>query len=140
MEDAIIRWIEYWLGRPLCALLTVHRRVRDWFEPAASSGPPERILFIKLIEQGSTVLASGALQRAIDLVGRANVYFCVFEENRAIVDILGLLPTENIISIRADRMHRFAMDSLRALRKMRRLKIDPTVGLEGCPRASAILA
>ncbi len=59
-----------------------------------------KILFIKLIEQGATVLAYSAIHRAIEQVGRENVYFLVFEENREILFILDLLPAENVLIVR----------------------------------------
>jgi hypothetical protein len=63
-----------WVGVPLCAILTLLRRI---FESAGRPGPHQvqRILFVKLAEQGSTVLAYPAIRRAIDMVGRENVYF-----------------------------------------------------------------
>ena len=53
---------------------------------------PRKILFVKFAEQGSTVLASTAIRRAIEMAGRGNVYFIVFKENRFILDVMGLVP------------------------------------------------
>jgi hypothetical protein len=63
-----------WVGVPLCAILTPLRRI---FECARRPGPRhvQRILFVKFAEQGSTVLAYPAILRAIEMVGRENVYF-----------------------------------------------------------------
>src|SRR5438128_1513450 len=74
-----------WVGAPLCAILTLLRRI---FESAGRPGPRQvqRILFVKFAEQGSTVLAYPAIRRAIKMVGRENVYFVVFEDNRFILD------------------------------------------------------
>ena len=76
-----------WIGAPLCAILTFFRRI---FEAAGPPGPrrAERVLFIKFAEQGSTVLAYPAIHRAIGMVGRENVYFVVFEDNRFILDVM----------------------------------------------------
>jgi hypothetical protein len=43
-----------WVGAPLCAILTLLRRI---FESAGPPGPRQiqRILFVKFAEQGSTV-------------------------------------------------------------------------------------
>jgi hypothetical protein len=46
----------------------------------------------KLIEQGLSVLAYSAHLAGCPVVGRENVYFCVFEETGKIVNILGLIP------------------------------------------------
>jgi hypothetical protein len=66
--------IDHWVGLPLCVILTGVQR----HKPA----PPVRgILFVKLVEQGSTVRACSAIRRAIELVGRDDVYFLVVEVN-----------------------------------------------------------
>ena len=59
---------------------------------------PQRILFLKFIEQGATVLAQDAIARATRAVGRDHVFFCVFESNRAILDVIGTCRPANIIT------------------------------------------
>jgi ADP-heptose:LPS heptosyltransferase len=135
----IIRQVELWLGRPLCAALTLHRRVADAFWPRAPHRP-QRIALIKLIEQGSAVLTHAAVRRVIDLVGRSNVYWCTFEENREIVDILDFIPPDNVIAIRTGNPYHLVVDAARAVLRMRRLGIEATVDLEFFARAPAILA
>lgn len=130
-----IRVLDYWLGVPLCALLTVCRRLL----PERPS-PPQRILFLKFIEQGATVLAQDAIRRATLQVGRENVYFCVFESNRAILDVLGVIPADNILCIRDRRLHVFVTDFLRAIVTMRRRGVDTVIDMEFFSRASAIFA
>src|SRR5262245_54270847 len=98
MNVARMRMIDRWLGSPVCFFLTLWRKLLGRRVPG-SDYKPQRILFVKLAEQGSTVLAQGALQAAIRKVGRENVYFLLFAENRPILDILGLVPSENVIAI-----------------------------------------
>jgi hypothetical protein len=73
--------VDRWLALPVCVALTVARRVRDLAGRRATARP-RRIAFIKLAEQGSTVLAYSAIRRAVELVGREQVFFVVFAENR----------------------------------------------------------
>ena len=136
MDPETIRRIDSWIGRPACAALTAGRRLRR----ERADDPLRRILFIKMVEQGATVLAHGAIQRAVDLVGADQVYFWVFEENRPILDLLGLIPAENIQTIRADSFPRFLTDVTRGLARFRRLGIDATVDMEFFARAPAVLA
>src|SRR6516225_1726755 len=89
--------VDRWLGVPLCFALTVLRYVTG--RRADASAPLRNILFVKLAEQGSTVLAQSALRRAVELVGRDNVYFIAFEENRFILDLLGIIPEANVITM-----------------------------------------
>ena len=140
MKPRTIKWIDFWAGVPLCFLLTVYARlvgaVAPRRQPAAA---PRKILFIKLIEQGATVLAYPALTRAVDLVGRSNVYFCVFAENRPILDVLDVVPPDNIFEIRQRHLFLFLGDTLRFLLKARRASIDAVLDMEFFSRASALL-
>jgi ADP-heptose:LPS heptosyltransferase len=93
-----------------------------------------------MIEQGATVLAYRAIRRAVERVGRANVYFWVFQENRFILDLLELVPRENVLVIRTKSPVLLFWDLLRTTWKARQLGIDATVDMEFFSRASAILA
>jgi ADP-heptose:LPS heptosyltransferase len=77
---------------------------------------------------------------AIERVGRENVYFWVFEENRPILDLMDLIPRENVIVIRAKTPIRLMLDMLGTLWRVRKMKFDATVDMEFFSRASAILA
>ena len=61
-----IRWLDRWIGIPLCFLLTAVRRLTD-LQKRRPAPMVRGILFVKLVEQGSTVLASAAIRRAIEL-------------------------------------------------------------------------
>ena len=134
-----MRQADRWLGLPVCFALTAVRRAIDYFDYTASREPLRRILFVKLVEQGSSVLACSAIRRAVELVGRENVYFLVFEENRFILDAMGLIPPENIITIRPDGLIRAAVEALQAIRRIRALAINTTIDLEFFARSSAAL-
>jgi ADP-heptose:LPS heptosyltransferase len=127
-----------WIGAPLCAVLTTLRRI---FESARPSGPRQvrRILFVKFAEQGSTVLAYPAIRRAIELVGRESVYFLVFEDNRFVLDAMEVIPEENVITITTRNPFGLALGALRAVRRIRKLRIDAVVDMEFLTRFSAML-
>ena len=140
MNPQTIGKIDRRLGKPICWLLTVARRVGQLFSWRRQAGPVRKILFIKMIEQGATVLAYRALRTAVDRVGRENVYFWVFQENRPILDLLDIIPVENVIVIRAKSPVRLALDMLGTLWRVRKMKFDASVDMEFFSRASAILA
>lgn len=141
MSPGIIRKIDATLGRLMCFILTVIRYVTDLFMRRESKfPPPKKVIFIKLVEQGATVLASSAIIRACELVGKQNVYFLVFEENKEILLILGLISEENIISIRGKNLYLFSKDLIHALWKIRKLKIDAAIDMEFFARASAVIS
>lgn len=139
MNTTTIRALDYWLGVPACALLTLLRRLVGGAATAGQAGAaPRKLLFLKFIEQGATVLAQDAIARATQAVGRDNVFFCVFESNRAILDVIGTVPAGNIICIRDRALSTFVVDFLRAIIAVRRHRIDTVIDMEFFSRASAI--
>jgi ADP-heptose:LPS heptosyltransferase len=101
--------------------------------------PPRRILIVKLAEQGSTVLAYPALRRAVEIAGRENVYFLLFEENRFILELLQVIPRENIIALRAKNIFSLASNAVNAIRRLRKLELDSAIDMEFFARGSALL-
>ena len=137
----MIRRLDSWLGKPACFALTVARRLGMLLRPIrADAGPVRKVLLIKMIEQGATVLAYRAIERAVQLVGRQNVYFWVFDDNRFILDLLDLLPPENVLVMRTTSVPILLWDLLKGAWRARQLGIDATVDMEFFSRASAILA
>ena len=135
-----MRRIDGWIGTPICALLTVVRRLTDPFRRKAPA-EAKRILVVKLAEQGATVVAYSALRRATEMVGADNVFFVVFAENRFIIDQLNLIPPGNVIEIRTNKgLVTLAFDLLGALRRCWRENLDTSVDFEYYARASAIVS
>lgn len=138
MNTATMRRIDAWFGGPACAVLTVVRRVTDPFR-AAPPAAPQRILVVKLAEQGAWVVAYSALARAIDLVGRDNVFVMTFDENRFVLDQLDLVPAENVLVVRTTGPVATMLDIVAALRRVRRERVDAMVDFEFFARSSAII-
>jgi len=139
LDTGKLQIIDRIVGVPLCAILTLLRRLKgDRFVPERVE-LPRNVLFVKLAEQGSTVLAYPAISRALQLVGRENVFFLVFEENRFILDAMGLIPPENVITIRHKHPVELGWQALRALMRIRRQRLNAAVDLEFYSRGSAVL-
>lgn len=137
MNVAVLRAVDRWLGIPGCLLLTFHRRI---FRVAVPGGPVRRILFVKLAEQGSTVLAASAIRDAVERVGRENVFFLAFKENRFVLDAMNLVPRENVVTLEVGGPVRAVGSTLSVLRQLRAIRADATVDLEFFARSSAIFA
>ena len=137
MTPQQIRILDKWLGCPACALLSIFESIRRLLPKEVQQ--PQKVLFVKLIEMGSTVLAAPSFTEAINRVGKENVFLLLFSRNRAIADLMGLLPAENIIEVDDQSLVRFGATLLSALRRIRREKIDTAIDLEGLTRASAII-
>ena len=116
-----------WLGVPLCFAATCARALLPQRKPM---GSVRSILFVKLAEQGSTVLAHRALQEAVRRVGRERVFMAVFDNNRFILDALGVIPGENVITVRSDSFFGLLRSVLPALARLRRLRLDAAIDLD----------
>jgi ADP-heptose:LPS heptosyltransferase len=136
----VLQWIDRRVGVPVCFLLTMMRRIGGLFGRRADHAPCRSMLLLKLAEQGSTVLAHEAIRTAVALVGRENVHFLVFEENRFIVDLLGLIPPENVLTVRTRSAWSMAVSCCRRLIEIRRKRIDACIDMEFYSRSSAVIA
>ena len=135
MKATTIKWMDRKIGVPLCFFLSLLNSLLPRREVEV-----KKIAFIKLIEQGASVLAYSALKYSVEKYKKENVYFLVFKENRFILDQLDVLDEENIIEIRQDGLWHFLLDSIRAIQKLRSVGIDACIDLEFFSRASAIFA
>src|ERR1051326_561280 len=110
--------IDRWAAVPVCCSLPL---LRSLFEKPAGpvDSPLRNLLFVKLAEQGSPVLAYPAIREAIRMVGRENVYFIVFDDNRFILDVMGVVPEENVITVSLESSLGMATSPTRAPRRLR---------------------
>jgi ADP-heptose:LPS heptosyltransferase len=138
MNVTQLQRIDRWLGVPLCFALTCLRPLLGGTRPV-NTLPIRKVLFVKLAEQGSTVLAYPAIREAVQLVGARNVYFIVFDENRFILDVMGVVPAENVLTISFQSFSALIGSAWRSLRQLRRLKLDVAIDLEFFARGSAAL-
>ena len=138
-EARTLQWLDRRAGAPLCLVLTLLRRFGGLLG-RRRAGPVRSILFLKLAEQGSTVLAHEAVRRAVERVGRENVHFLVFEENRFIVDVIGLVPRGNVHTVRTGSAWAMVSSAAGALSRVRRLGIDACIDMEFFARFSAAIA
>jgi len=125
--------MDRWVGGAACLVCGVLDRLLPKSRPEGRKG----LLFVKLAEQGSTVLAGAAIRDAVEKFGRENVYFAVFDENRFILDAHDLIPRENVLTIGTGSLREIVVTSLQRLLEIRRLKLEALIDLEFFSRATA---
>jgi ADP-heptose:LPS heptosyltransferase len=143
--------VDYWIGVPLCALLSiveffraqilsianiVINRSRKRVVPIRG----KRILFLELSEMGSAIIAHSALAHTKKLYPDAELYFMVFSKNRESVSLLELIPTQNLILVDASNFSRFALSAVRSIFHLRELGIDTVIDLELFSRFTAMVS
>ena len=129
------RNVDRFLGQPICGLLSVWSR---FHRTDAIPSDPKNILVILLSEMGSLVLAQPMFDRIRERYPKAAVHALVFRQNREILELLRLLPNENILTVRNSSLWAFAGDSCKALTKLRRIGIDAVIDCELFSRVSSI--
>ena len=139
LDTRKLQFIDRWIGMFVCGVLTFIRRLSGSSGAGSIARKPTKILFVKFAEQGSTVLAYHAICRAIEMVGRENVYFLVFEENRFILDVMHLIPEQNVVTVGHKSIFDAGFHALSALKRLRKLRIDAAIDLEFFSRSSAAL-
>ena len=136
-----MRAIDYWVGIPLVFLLTLVFRVQRFIGLATSPvGRPRNILFIQLAEMGTMVVAYPALRKARELHPAATLHFLCFTQIRSSVEMLEIIPSENIITVDPHSGLSLARDTLRFLWRARRRRIDTVINLEAFVRYSSMLS
>jgi ADP-heptose:LPS heptosyltransferase len=131
-----LRWIDYWIGVPLCFVLTVLSKLGGRGGP---SGVPRNVLFIELAEMGSTVLACPAVHRLRSSFPECRVFFLLFKHIDESVKVLNLVPEAHVLTIDVSSPATLVRDTWRFMRQARRLRIDTCVNLEMFARYSAML-
>src|SRR3989338_371492 len=89
---------------------------------------------------GSTVLAYPAMKKLKKMHPNANIYFVLFRHIRESMDILEIVPKENVFTIEVKSVFTLARDTLKFMSECRRRKIDAAINLETFARFSAILS
>jgi ADP-heptose:LPS heptosyltransferase len=135
-----MRSIDYWLGIPLCLLLTGINYISRPIALRKKENPfPQKILFIKLSEMGSIILAYPLIKRVKKEYPKAEIFFLTFAKNKPVFNFLDTVPYCNILTIREETIPVFILDTLRAVMKIRKEKIDIIFDLEFFSRFTAII-
>lgn len=138
MNQDFQRFVDRWVGIPLCAVLSLVLAIRRWFG-RAEPAPPRNILVVLLSEMGSLVLAYPMLLALQKRYPEAKLHALMFAKNREVIELLGVKPTISVMTIRDAGLLTFALDVLRSLRAMRRHRIDVVIDCELFSRVSSVL-
>jgi len=131
------RWLDRVLGVPACWLLSILHSLHG---PETVPSDVQRILIIVLSEMGALVLTRPMFDRLRKNHPSATFYLLCSEQNHAVLDLLDDVPAERVITVRSGSLTSLATGAVRAVRRMRALRLDAVLDLELFTRVSAILA
>ena len=130
------RAVDRYLGGALCRLLSLMPQKKHNPPPQ----PPQKILIVLLSEMGSLVLAYPMIKYLMDRYPDSKLNILVFEQNREVVELLDAIKGENTLTIRDDSFAHFFFDSIKIIRKLRRIQLDAVIDCELFSRASSLLS
>lgn len=104
------------------------------------TGEPRRILVILLSEMGSLVLAEPMFRKIQSRYPDAELHVMLFAKNREVLDLLQVVPKQNVITLNDGNLKDFAADLWEALQKMRTLRFDVVIDCELFARVSSLIA
>ncbi len=131
------RAIDRYLGVPICWLLSGVNRI---ISNDPDGVPPKRIVIILLSEMGSLVLAQPMFMRLKEQYPDATLHMLMFAKNREVLDLLDVMPRENVITLDDSSAKSLIKDSIKAILTMRKLKIDAAIDCELFARISSIFS
>jgi len=70
----------------------------------------------------------------------ASIHALVFAKNREVLDLLGMMPAQNVLTVSDRSFSAFVGDSLKALAAMRALKFDAVIDCELFARVSSVFS
>ena len=135
----VFRVIDYFAGIPICFVLTILNYILGLFR-SDKRPSEERVLFVKISEMGSMILAYSAMMEVKNRLPDAEFYFLTFGRNTEGVEILGLFDKEKILTIRDNSLFGFIFDVIKILVGFSGYKFTVVYDLELFSRFSVILA
>jgi len=135
MEIDFQRKMDRIAGKFVCRVFSLFSK---WPKCLPGEVNPKEILVILLSEMGSLVLACPMFDRIQAKYPSASIHVLLFEQNREMLEIIDIVPSENIMTISNISLLRMLMDSLRAVKKLRKVKIDTVIDCELFSRVSSI--
>ncbi|HVQ15132.1 MAG TPA: glycosyltransferase family 9 protein [Vicinamibacterales bacterium] len=137
MDISFQRAVDRYVGVPICALFSLIDGLLPTAQPRV---PPRRILVILLSEMGSQVLAHEMFARLKQKYPAASIHALVFTKNREVLDLLAVMPPENVLTVSDQSLTEFVGDALNVVREMRKLAFDVVIDCELFARVSSIFS
>ncbi|MBI4452001.1 glycosyltransferase family 9 protein [Candidatus Woesearchaeota archaeon] len=141
IQPDTMRKVDYWLGIPICFALTIWYKLQRLLglKNPKYNEKPKNVLFIELAEMGSTVLAYPTIKKLKSTYPNANAHFLLFKHIDASMEILNVIPKENVLTIEVKNIFTLTRDTLKLMYTCRKKKVDTVINLEMFARYSTIL-
>ncbi len=137
MQIDIQRKIDQILGAFICRVLSFFYYP---FANRASKARADKVLVILLSEMGSLVLSSQMFEYLKAQYPKASLYLLTLERNKEVVDLLGHVPMDNLLTINDASFVKFCLGCLQTLMSLRKKGIDTAIDCELFTRISSLFS
>ena len=135
------RWIDRWVGIPLCAVVSLVDAVMKQFRaPAGAAKAPRAIVIILLSEMGSLVLAHDMFSRLKARYPDAELHALLFGKNREILDLMQVIDPAHVHTVDDKSLPGLLRSLWRAISDLRRAQVDVAIDCELFSRISSLLS
>ena len=139
MNIHVQRWIDRWVGIPLCAAASLLDAVSSTFR-TRTDAPPRAIVIILLSEMGSLVLAHDMFARLKTRYPNAELHALLFGKNREILDLMQVIKPENVHTVDDKSLAGLLGSLWRSVMQLRRANVDVAIDCELFSRISSLLS
>lgn len=144
MNINLQRWVDRWVGIPLCAAVSavdaIAARFRDPQTTAQADQAPRAIVVILLSEMGSLVLANEMFARLKQRYPNAQLHALLFRKNREILDLMQVIDPANVHTVDDKSLGGLLSSLGKAIRELRRARVDVAIDCELFSRISSLLS
>ena len=139
MNIKVQRWIDRWVGIPLCAGVSLLDVVSSRSKAKATI-QPRAIVIILLSEMGSLVLAQDMFARLKARYPNAALHALLFDKNREILDLMQVVKPEHVHTVDDKSLLGLLSSLWRAVTQLRRANVDVAIDCELFSRISSLLS
>jgi lipopolysaccharide heptosyltransferase II len=110
------------------------------FSNKTNDAKAEKIVVILLSEMGSLVVSSNMFDDLRARYPNASLYLLTLQRNREVVDLLGHVPVDNLLTINDTSLVTFCLSCIKTLRRLRKERVDSAIDCELFSRISSLLS
>ena len=143
MNLAMQRWIDRWVGIPLCAAVSAADALISRFKTKTASQAdlaPRAIVIILLSEMGSLVLAHDMFTRLKTRYPEAELHALLFRKNREILDLMRVIDPAHVHTVDDQSLPSLLASLWRAIVELRGARVDVAIDCELFSRVSSLLS
>ena len=119
MTPDFMRFVDKWLGVPLCLTLSAGQWLLRPFTRKIRSDQVQRILIVQISERGAVLLGYSAQLKLKEIFPRAELHYVIFDEMKESISLLGSVPESNIFTISSASLAALFLSTRRYLRRSR---------------------